>query len=170
VTPEVKAKIWKVHMYYGNNIFGANGSEEVHDWFRKTELTNNRSCQNYTAFSIESSTDRSVDLKKLAHQLGCITTAGEDRKLTLKRLCTTRWSSRIDIIRVTKNRLGDIIQLMKGYIKDSKNKKKQEAQNLLKPISIMEFVILLSTCMGKNPFFNKFSIQRFSCSGHGSRN
>jgi hypothetical protein len=34
---------------------------------------------------------------------------------------------------------------MKGYIKDSKNKEKQETQNLLKHISIMEFVILLNT-------------------------
>ena len=33
---------------------------------------------------------------------------------------------------------------MKGYIKDSKNKEKQEAQNLLKHISIVEFVILLN--------------------------
>ena len=41
--------------------------------------------------------------------------------------------------------MGDIIQLMKGYIKDSKNREKQEAQNLLKHISIMEFVILLNT-------------------------
>ena len=65
--------------------------------------------------------------------------------MTLKRLCTTHWSSRIDTIRATKNRLGDIIQLMKGYIKDSKNREKQEAQNLLKHISIMEFVILLNT-------------------------
>jgi hypothetical protein len=26
------------------NVFGANGSEEVHDVFQQTELTNNRSC------------------------------------------------------------------------------------------------------------------------------
>ena len=94
------------------------------------------------------SINRSADLKKLAQQLGCITTAGsagEDSKLTLKRLCTTRWSSRIDTIRATKNRLGDIIQLLKGYIKDSKNKEKQDAQNLLEHISTMEFVILLNT-------------------------
>jgi hypothetical protein len=89
--------------------------------------------------------NRSADLKKLAQQLGCITTAGEGRKLTLKRLCTTRWSSRIETIRATKNRLGDVIQLMKGYIKNSKNKEKQEAKNLLKHISIVEFVFLLNT-------------------------
>ena len=91
------------------------------------------------------SINRSADLKKLAKQLGCITTSGEDTTLTLKRLCTTRWSSRIDAIRATKNRLGGTIQLLKGYIKDSKNKEKQEAQNLLKNISTMEFVILLNT-------------------------
>ena len=91
------------------------------------------------------SINRSADLKKLAKQLGCITTSGEDTTLTLKRLCTTRWSSRIDTIRATKNRLGGTIQLLKGYIKISKNKEKQEAQNLLKNISTMEFVILLNT-------------------------
>jgi hypothetical protein len=41
--------------------------------------------------------------------------------------------------------LGDIIRLLKGYIKDSENKEKQEARNLLKHISTMEFVILLNT-------------------------
>ena len=35
------------------------------------------------------SINRSADLKKL----GCITTAGENTNLTLKRLCTTPWSS-----------------------------------------------------------------------------
>ena len=55
-------------MYYGNNIFGANGSEEVHDGFRKTELTNNQSCQNYTVF-FNRIINRSADLKKLAQQL-----------------------------------------------------------------------------------------------------
>jgi hypothetical protein len=25
-------------MYYGNNVFGANSSEKVHDGFQKTEL------------------------------------------------------------------------------------------------------------------------------------
>ena len=87
------------------------------------------------------SINRSADLKKL----GCITTAGKDTNLTLKRLCATCWSSRIDTIRATKNRLGDIIRLLKGYIKDSENKEKQEARNLLKHISTMEFVILLNT-------------------------
>jgi hypothetical protein len=65
---------------------------------------------------------------------------------------------------------GYIIQLMKGYIKDSKIKEKQEAQNLLKHISIMEFVILLNTWERILSSINIFSIQRFSCSGHGSRN
>ena len=41
--------------------------------------------------------------------------------------------------------MGDIIQLLKEYIKDSENKEKQEAQNLFKHISTMEFVILLNT-------------------------
>ena len=91
------------------------------------------------------SINRSADLKKLAKQLGCITTAGKETALTLKRLCTTRWSFRIDTIRATKNRLGDAIQLLKGFIKDSKNKEKQEAQNLLRNVSTMEFVILLNT-------------------------
>jgi tagatose-1,6-bisphosphate aldolase non-catalytic subunit AgaZ/GatZ len=64
----------------------------TYDGFRKIELTNNLSCESYTA-SFNRIINRSADLKKLAQQLGCITTAGEDRKLTLKRLCTTRWSS-----------------------------------------------------------------------------
>ena len=65
------------------------------------------------------SINQSADLKNL----GCITTAREDTNLTLKRLCLLQ----IDTIMAIKNRMCHIIQLLKGYIKDSENKGNQEA-------------------------------------------
>ena len=87
------------------------------------------------------SINRSADLKKF----GLL--AEDEVTLSLKKLCTTRWSSRIDSVRAIKSRLKDIIQLLEIYSKgtgSSSTKEKTEAQGLLKQIVTLEFVLLLN--------------------------
>ena len=85
------------------------------------------------------SINRSADFKKL----GCIDVKDKDKPLFLKKLCTTRWSSRIDSIRGIKNRLPDILKLLKQYSKGRESKEKSEASDLLKKIGTLEFLLLL---------------------------
>jgi hypothetical protein len=83
------------------------------------------------------SMNRSADFKKL----GCIDDKDKDKPLSLKKLCTPRWSSRIESIRVIKNRLPDIFKLLKQYSKGRGSKEKSEASDLLKKISTLEFLL-----------------------------
>ena len=82
------------------------------------------------------SINRSADFKKL----GCVDVKDKDKPLSL---CTTRWSSRIDSIRGIKNRLPDILKLLKQYSKGRESKEKSEASDLLKNIGTLEFLLLL---------------------------
>ena len=83
--------------------------------------------------------NRSADFKKL----GCIDVKDKDKPLSLKKLCTPRWSSRIESIRVIKNRLSDIFKLLKQYSKGRESKEKSEASDLLKKISTLDFLLSL---------------------------
>ena len=86
------------------------------------------------------SINRSADMKRL----GLL--AEDEENLSLKKLCSTRWSSRINSIRAIKSRLRDIIQLLEKYSKGTGNtKEKTEAQGLLKQVVTLEFVLLLNT-------------------------
>ena len=85
------------------------------------------------------SINRFADFKKL----GCVDVKDKDKPLSLKKLCTTRWSSRIDSIRGKKNKLPDILKLLKQYSKGRESKEKSEASDLLKKIGTLEFLLLL---------------------------
>ena len=67
-------------------------------------------------------------------------------KLTLKKLCATRWSSRINSVRAVKNRYGDLLHLL-NKLKEKKGKvnakERDEAGNLHRKMNRFEFVIML---------------------------
>ena len=67
-------------------------------------------------------------------------------KLTLKKLCATRWSSRINSVRAVKNRYGDLLYVL-NKLKEKKEKdnakERDEAGNLHRKMSKFEFVIML---------------------------
>jgi hypothetical protein len=85
------------------------------------------------------SINRSADFRKL----GCADVEDKDNPLSLKKLCTTRWSSRIESVRAIKNRLSDILNLLKQYSKGRESKEKSEASDLLKKINTLEFLLSL---------------------------
>ena len=65
-------------------------------------------------------------------------------KLKLKKLCTTRWTSRIDAVRAIRNRYSDILKVMCQIILLSKNKKERDdACALKKKMESFEFVVFI---------------------------
>ena len=54
------------------------------------------------------------------------------KKLKLKKLCTTRWSSRIDAVRAMKNRYTDILKVLMRIILTSKDSKERADATALK--------------------------------------
>ena len=65
-------------------------------------------------------------------------------KLTLKKLCATRWLSRINSVRAVKNRYGDLLYVLnKLKEKKGKDNKQDEAGNLHRKMNKFEFVIML---------------------------
>ena len=93
----------------------------------------------------------SADFKKL----GCVDVKDKDKPLSLKKLCTTRWSSRIESIRGIKNRIPDILKLLKQYSKGCESKEKSEASDLLKKIGTLEILQLNTTSTGPVAYFRK---------------
>lgn len=68
------------------------------------------------------------------------------RKLTLKKLCATRWSSRISSVRAVKNRYGDLLLLLDKLTKKKgkdNGKEREEAACLKLKMNTFEFVIML---------------------------
>jgi hypothetical protein len=64
--------------------------------------------------------------------------------LKLKKLCPTRWSSRVDAVRAVKNRYVDILKVLTRICLESKNAKERgDAMNLRKQVEKFEFVIFL---------------------------
>ena len=65
-------------------------------------------------------------------------------KLKLKRLCTTRWSSRIDSVRAIKNRYISTMQVLSKIIHTSDDKEERETATSLKnKMDSFEFVLFL---------------------------
>jgi len=66
------------------------------------------------------------------------------KKLKLKKLCTTRWSSRIDAVRALKNRYADILKVLMRIILTSKDSKERaDATALKKNIDSFNFVVCI---------------------------
>ena len=66
------------------------------------------------------------------------------KKLKLKKLCTTRWSSRIDTVRALKNRYADILKVLMRIILTSKDSKERaDATALKKNIDSFNFVVCI---------------------------
>lgn len=66
------------------------------------------------------------------------------KKLKLKKLCTTRWSSRIDAVRAMKNRFADILKVLMRIILTSKDSKERaDATALKKNIDSFNFVVCI---------------------------
>ena len=69
------------------------------------------------------------------------------KKLKLKKLCTTRWSSRIDAVRrvrAVKNRYADILKVLMRIILTSKDSKERaDATALKKNIDNFNFIVYI---------------------------
>ena len=66
------------------------------------------------------------------------------KKLKLKKLCTTRWSSRIDAVRAMKNRYTDILKVLMRIILTSKDSKERaDATALKKNIDNFYFIVCI---------------------------
>jgi len=66
------------------------------------------------------------------------------KKLKLKKLCTTRWSSRIDADRALKNRYADILKVLMRIILTSKHSKERtDASALKKNMDNFNFVMCI---------------------------
>ena len=66
------------------------------------------------------------------------------KKLKLKKLCITRWSSRIDAIRVLKNRYAAILKVLTRIALVSKeNKEQSEASGLKMTIETCDFIVCI---------------------------
>ncbi|XP_065062428.1 uncharacterized protein LOC135689204 [Rhopilema esculentum] len=64
--------------------------------------------------------------------------------LTLKKLCTTRWSSRIDALRAVRDKYPQIMRLLMRLILTANNKNERDnAKSLKKKIDTLEFIIFL---------------------------
>ena len=64
-------------------------------------------------------------------------------KLKLKRLCTTRWSSRIDAVRAIKNRYSNIMKVLCKIILTGDKKQRDGAISIKVKMESFEFVLLL---------------------------
>lgn len=68
----------------------------------------------------------------------------EKRSLTLKKLCTTRWSSRIDAVRAVRDRYPHIMRVLTRLSLTSTNKaEREDAKTLKNKIDKLEFVIFI---------------------------
>lgn len=68
----------------------------------------------------------------------------EKRSLTLKKLCTTRWSSRIDAVRAVRDRYPHIMRVLTRLSLTSTNKaEREDAKTLKNKINKLEFVIFI---------------------------
>ena len=71
-------------------------------------------------------------------------TAAVKDKLKLKKLCTTRWTSRIDAVRAVRNRYTDILRVLSRIVLESRNSKEQsDAAALKKRMERFEFIVCL---------------------------
>ncbi|CAB4034554.1 Hypothetical predicted protein, partial [Paramuricea clavata] len=68
----------------------------------------------------------------------------EKRSLTLTKLCTTRWSSRIDAVRAVRDRYPHIMRVLTRLSLTSTNKaEREDAKQLKNKIDKLEFVIFI---------------------------
>ena len=66
------------------------------------------------------------------------------KKLKLKRLCTTRWSSRIDAVTAVKNRYIDILKVLTRICLESKDsKERSDATGLKHNMEKFEFILFI---------------------------
>ena len=66
------------------------------------------------------------------------------KKLKLRKLCTTRWSSRIDAVRALKNRYADILKVLMRIILTSNDfKERADASTLKKNIDSFNVVVCI---------------------------
>ena len=85
---------------------------------------------------------------------------GRCHKLKLKRLCTTRWSSRIDAVRAVKNRYRDILKVITRISLESKDpKERSEAISLKKNLENFEFIVFVVIWERILSSLNKASLQ-----------
>ncbi|CAB4015560.1 zinc finger MYM-type 1-like [Paramuricea clavata] len=136
--------------------------EEIYNFFNKSinrtaELNSATSVDNSAELNVinefmdsvvsDSDSDNSDDT---SINSGSITPKRKRRngknKLTLKKLCATRWSSRINSVRAVKNRYGDLLHVL-NKLKEKKGKdnakERDKAGNLHRQMNRFEFVIML---------------------------
>ena len=71
-------------------------------------------------------------------------TSGDSSFLTLKKLCTTRWTSRLDSVRALRDRYVHILKVLTRLSLVSENtKEKNTAIGLLKKMETYEFIVFL---------------------------
>ena len=87
-------------------------------------------------------------------------TAETCNKLKLKRLCTTRWSSRVDAVRATKNRYTDILKVLTRICLETRDSKENaDAMGLKKRIENYEFIVFIIMWEGILISINRASLK-----------